>query len=350
MPLDLVGEKPIRVLVAVNTRIQTELLAEALNRDAQLDVLPAPQSDPTLIQTVASQSIEVAVIGCCLEEEPLRGLEVLQNLRSAHPSLQSVMLLDSSRRELVLEAFRAGAKGVLGRQESITTLANCVRQVHRGQAWAGPQEMAYALEALASSPSLRSSRPNGLELLSKRELEVVQSLAEGLTNREIAGRLGLSQHTVKNYLFRVFDKLGVSSRIELLFLTMAQPPATQTATTAGSDALEEGGFEASNLASCKRAAERGFPLAQARLAEMYWRGENVGRDPIAAYMWYVISEETSLQLKDKITSAKRRLAESLTTDQILDAQQRATARLLKKPPSTRAETPKTQRSLQATVS
>jgi len=63
---------------------------------------------------------------------------------------------------------------------------------------------------------------NGLSLLSRREMEVVRCLAEGLTNREIAERLQLSQHTIKNYLFRVFDKLGVSSRVELLFMTLNQ--------------------------------------------------------------------------------------------------------------------------------
>jgi len=344
------GENHIRVLVAVNTRIQTQLLAEALARDPRLNTLPAPESDPELIRTAAAHSIDVAIIGCCLEEQPLRGLEVLRNLRAVQPSVQSVMLLDSSRRELVLEAFRAGAKGVLGRQESIETLANCVRQVHCGQAWAGPQEMAYALEALASTPNVRAVSANGLNLLSKRELDVVRSLAEGLTNREIAARLGLSQHTIKNYLFRVFDKLGVSSRVELLFLTLSQPAVfAQPAPQAASVALEDV-FENSSLASCKKAAERGLPEAQTRLAEMYWHGENVSPDPIAAYMWYLISEETSLQLKDRITSAKRKLAESLTTEQILDAQQKAMARLLKKPPSSRPEPAKKPLSMQASVS
>ena len=70
---------------------------------------------------------------------------------------------------------------------------------------------------------------NGLSLLSKREMDVVRSLAEGLTNREIAQRLGLSQHTIKNYLFRVYDKLGVSSRLELLFMTLTQAGAPQSA-------------------------------------------------------------------------------------------------------------------------
>jgi DNA-binding CsgD family transcriptional regulator len=78
------------------------------------------------------------------------------------------------------------------------------------------------VEALASSPVVRAVDANGLSLLSKREMDVVRSLAEGLTNREIAERLGLSQHTIKNYLFRVYDKLGVSSRLELLFMTLTQ--------------------------------------------------------------------------------------------------------------------------------
>src|ERR1700681_203759 len=82
--------------------------------------------------------------------------------------------------------------------------------------------MSFAVEALASSPVLRAVDGKGLSLLSKREMDVVRSLAEGLTNREIAERMGLSPHTVKNYLFRVFDKLGVSNRTELLFMTLNQ--------------------------------------------------------------------------------------------------------------------------------
>ena len=64
---------------------------------------------------------------------------------------------------------------------------------------------------------VRAVDAKGLSLLSKREMEIVRGLAEGLTNRGIADRLGLSQHTTKNYLFRVFDKLGASNRSELLF-------------------------------------------------------------------------------------------------------------------------------------
>jgi DNA-binding CsgD family transcriptional regulator len=139
------------------------------------------------------------------------------------------MLLDSSRREAILQAFRSGARGIFTRHDSVENLCKCVRTVHQGQVWANSQQMSFAVEALASSPTVRAVDANGLNLLSKRELEVVGCLAEGLTNREIAERLGLSQHTIKNYLFRVFDKLGVSSRLELLFMTLSRPVVPQVA-------------------------------------------------------------------------------------------------------------------------
>ena len=100
--------------------------------------------------------------------------------------------------------------------------------------------MSFAVEALATSPIVRAVDANGLSLLSKREMDVVRSLAEGLTNREIAERLGLSQHTIKNYLFRVYDKLGVSSRLELLFMTLTQTGAPFSEATLGTAAKRHG--------------------------------------------------------------------------------------------------------------
>jgi DNA-binding CsgD family transcriptional regulator len=158
------------------------------------------------------------------------------------------MLMDSSKRETIVQAFRAGAKGIFSRQESVETLCKCIRSVHGGQIWANSQQMSYAVEALASSPVFRTLDANGMSLLSRRELDVVHSLAEGLTNREIAERLGLSQHTIKNYLFRVFDKLGVSNRLELLFMTLSQ--------------ARPGTASSPNLPSSKNGTDRGPRTAE----------------------------------------------------------------------------------------
>jgi len=234
------GGKPIRVVVADDTRIHTQLLADALRRDPELEVVSSPSHFRDLLELARMHLVDVLVISSTLDEQQLHGCEALREVRAKNPLVRSVVLLESSRREAVLQAFRAGARGILSRHESVETLSKCIRSVHQGQIWANSQQMSFAVEALASFPTVRAVDANGLELLSKREMEVVRCLAEGLTNREIAERLGLSQHTIKNYLFRVFDKLGVSSRLELLFMTLTQTGALQAASGVPQDLPSNG--------------------------------------------------------------------------------------------------------------
>src|SRR5277367_1198966 len=263
-------DERIRVLVADNTRIHTQLLADALKRDRGLDVLSADSDSHALIATAAAHKADVLVISSNLDEESHRAFEVVRELRASHPQIRAVMLLDSSKREFILNAFRAGARGIFSRHESVDSLCKCVRSVQEGQIWASSLQMSFAVEALAASPTVRAVDANGLNLLSKRETEVVHSLAEGLTNREIAERLGLSQHTIKNYLFRVFDKVGVSSRVELLFMTLSQSgPAQSLLPSLLSDPANGGRHDEATIAVCQKAAEEGLPTAQLALAQLY---------------------------------------------------------------------------------
>jgi two-component system nitrate/nitrite response regulator NarL len=232
-PTPTSGAQTIRVLVADDTRIHTQLLADALRRDLQLEVISPPAQSRDLVAAVKLHRVNVVVLSSNLDEEPLRGFELLRELRVSNPDIFAIMLLDSSKKESVLQAFRAGARGIFSRHDSVETLSKCIRSVYEGQIWANSQQLSFAVEALATSPVVRAVDANGLSLLSKREMDVVRSLAEGLTNREIAERLGLSQHTIKNYLFRVYDKLGVSSRLELLFMTLTQTTGKPSATVSG---------------------------------------------------------------------------------------------------------------------
>ena len=325
------GNETIRVLVVDNTRIHAQLLADALKRDPLLEVVGAASHSRDLVEAAKSQKIDVAIIGCNLDEQPLHGIEVLRQLKTMRSEIRSVVLLDSAKRDVVIEAFRAGARGLFTRHESLETLSKCVHRVHEGQIWANTEQVGFAIEALASAPTVRAVGANGLNLLSKRELEVVQCLAEGLTNREIAKRLGLSQHTIKNYLFRVFDKLGVSSRLELLFLTLTQPGNAKATGDKGLEVAD--GEDGQSLDSYLLAAEQGLPSAQVALAWKYWQGKGVARDPISAYMWYLVSERTSSEMKDEIATAKRKLAEMMTPDQIIDAQKQAQAKFKQSKPA-----------------
>ena len=267
------GYGVIRVLVADDTRIHTQLLADALRRDQTLEVINSVSSSRDVVAAVNAHHVDVVVVSSNLDEQPGRGFQVLREIRATRPSARAIVLLESSKRESVLEAFRSGARGIFSRHESADTLSKCVRCVHEGQIWANSQEMSAAVEALAAAPTVRAVDANGFSLLSKREMEVVNSLAEGLTNREIAERLGLSQHTIKNYLFRVFDKLGVSSRIELLFMTLSQatPPQSNRPKSAKVAANGNGRQGHENIALDQ--AEPGQALAAARFSVRTTFGE-----------------------------------------------------------------------------
>src|SRR5262245_21301039 len=145
----------IRVLIADDTLVHTQLLADVLRRDHLLEVsIAANASD--VVQAFSRQSIDVAVISANLDDERLRGCVVLRQLRARDSKIRTIMLLDSSKQEMILQAFRAGARGLFSRHESIEILAKCIRSVHEGQIWANSQQMSYAVEALAALPELRA--------------------------------------------------------------------------------------------------------------------------------------------------------------------------------------------------
>jgi DNA-binding NarL/FixJ family response regulator len=290
----MLGDAKIRLLVADGSRIHTQLLVDALRRDPELAVLPFETGVATLLAAVQTHNADVLLMNSMLDERPGRGFELLREIRSSLPKIRAVMLLDSSADDDVLSAFRAGARGVVSRNESVQTLNLCIRRVHEGQVWANHRQVTIAIEALAAAPDVRALNAQGMSLLSKRELQIVRSLAEGLTNREIAERLKLSQHTVKNYLFRVFDKLGVSSRVELLFMTLGGAVVEpERKKSKPSEALSP----ADEFGQFLQSAESGLPLPQLALTQMYASLQKEPRDVVQAYAWYLLAVDGGTQIK-----------------------------------------------------
>jgi DNA-binding NarL/FixJ family response regulator len=310
------GSDFISIVVAESTRIHTQLLAEAMRSDHGLQVVASASSSEDLLAAVVRVPIDVAVISYSLDDQPGRGTEVLREMRTLRPQIKGVLLLDSSRPQDVLDCFRAGAKGIFSKHERLENLCKCIRCVHEGQIWARSVELEHALEALANSPLVRATNHKGLELLSARERQVVQVLAAGMSNREIAESLGLSRHTIKNYLFRIFDKLGVSSRTELLYLTMSssQPRAEDRA---NGEAEEE-------FPSLLKAAEAGHSWAQLRLAEHYCQAKGNGSDPVSTYMWCLLSERAAASMREQIETSKANLSQTMSPQQLAEAERRAT--------------------------
>ena len=223
VPANLHNHPPIQVLVGDNSRIHSHLLAEALNRDPRLHIVGSTSTSSEFLEIASRKTPDVVIVSANLDDDPMGGMVTLRELHETHPQVPAIILVDSPKREIVIDAFRSGARGIFSKHESLETLCKCVRVVYEGQVWANSSEVRFALEALSSAPAIRAVNAGGLSLLSRRELQVVHYLAEGFTNREIGVRLGLSRHTIKNYLLKIFDKLGVSNRVELLFLTLSQP-------------------------------------------------------------------------------------------------------------------------------
>ncbi len=219
----------IRVLAADATRMNSQLLAAALERDKRFHVLEPVSDARGIIAAVAKEKPAVVVISAELDDDKRKGFEVARELHALHGETRVVMLLDNSERGQVVEAFRTGARGVFCRSESLMSLARCIQCVSEGQIWANSKELRYILEALGEALPLRVVDTRGAALLSRREVEVVRCVAEGLSNREIAQRLGLTEHTVKNYLFRIFDKLGVSKRVEVVLYAYSLGSAAEVA-------------------------------------------------------------------------------------------------------------------------
>ena len=210
----------IRVLLADRTRMSGQLLAKLLRQDKRLHVADA--TDSSIERVVVSHKPHVAVISAQLGQNPRAGFEVLRELRVSNAEIRVVMLLDSSQSDLVLDAFRGGARGVFCRCDPLKMLPRCIHCVHDNQIWISGPQLEFVMQALAEAPATNLVSAEGRALLSKRESQVVRYLAEGFSNKEIAKRLDLSEHTVKNYLFRIFNKLGVSSRLEVVLYATSQ--------------------------------------------------------------------------------------------------------------------------------
>jgi len=206
----------LHVLIADASDLTCQSLARAIQAPVSpLQVRTCAGSTAEILGELQANKIEVAVIGVQLKDGPLEGIRVVREMRESAPGIRAILLGDTMHPTLVVEAFHAGAKGLLSRSDSLETLCKCILSVKQGQIWANSEQLQILLEALTRTATPRLVSSTGKDLLTKREGEVARLVAEGLTNRQVSEQLKLSEHTVKNYLFRAYEKLGVSNRVEL---------------------------------------------------------------------------------------------------------------------------------------
>jgi DNA-binding NarL/FixJ family response regulator len=213
----------INALIADETRIGAQLLKNELARSRyRINVVGSTTSQSEIFKCLDADLVDVALINENLEEGSYVGFQILAKLRESYPNTRVILLLKSAPQDLVVDAFRGGVKGVFCRADTPEALCKCVRAVHRGQIWVNSNQLHFVLEELVNAKPPRVVDSLGRPLLTKRQDEVVNLVSEGLPNGQIAWKLGVTEHTVNNYLFRIYEKLGISSRTELALYVLKQ--------------------------------------------------------------------------------------------------------------------------------
>lgn len=216
MPRSPARVPAIRVFVADVSRMGCQLMAAAFQRSRYRLAVVGYGTDAAGIRAALGENeADIAVIAAELKDGATAGFKLTREIRAAHPKLGIIMMLNLIEPLTVVEAFRAGASGIYSREESFEQLCKCVYVVNHGQVWVGTKALRYVIDALHQSPPVQQTYAKGSGVLTKREQGVVHLVAEGLTNRDISQQLNLSEHTIRNYLFRIFNKVGTSNRLEL---------------------------------------------------------------------------------------------------------------------------------------
>lgn len=213
----------ISVLISEPEQMYLDLLVKAFyDVRARFKVTASTCSTSGIFTALQQTCPQVAIISSALRDGPQAGIRILPVLRKTYSNVRLLVTVGSLDRELVVESFRLGADGVFCRNDPFDALCKSVDVLSQGQIWANVQQLRFVLDALTRSPKQVTVHPTVERQITKREAAVVRLAVEGLSNREIAQQLSLTEHTVKNYMFRVFEKLGVSNRVELVLSCLRQ--------------------------------------------------------------------------------------------------------------------------------
>jgi DNA-binding NarL/FixJ family response regulator len=194
--------RPIRLFLVDDEGLVAQAIRRGLEPDPDLEIVGHAASGSDVPARVAHARPDVVLLDT--GTRGVDGLELLDQLQRRCPETKLVLLSDVEDAEVGAEAFRRGARAILGKGIDSGDVAPVISQVAEGRLVAG--DLAEGLGAMAGTA--------GTAELTEREREILELIAAGRSNKQIAWRLSLSEHTIKSYLTRVYRKLGVKGRAE----------------------------------------------------------------------------------------------------------------------------------------
>jgi two-component system NarL family response regulator len=202
----------VKVFILAENRLLREALARILNKKSDIRVVGASAFAPDIVQQIVVAAPHVLL--CDSATIALSELRLVAEIRAATSDLKVVMVGMESDRETFLKAVRDGIVGYVLKEASAMEVAACVRAVANGEAVCPPTLCMALFEQLVNPASQAETFVFEHNLgLTRREQQLVQMISRGLTNKEIAAQLNLSEQTVKNHVHRMLRKLGASDRL-----------------------------------------------------------------------------------------------------------------------------------------
>jgi DNA-binding NarL/FixJ family response regulator len=206
------GSTPlIRVILADTQAIFRAGLRKIFALEDDIRVVGQAETLPQTQSAVTKFSADVLIFESALVPNPVEAVTEL--LRQA-PQLKIIVVTPVSDEQLTLDLFRRGAHGILSREVEPEVFVDCLRKVAAGEPWLENQAVHWVMEAFRGH-NLRPSGARPKIQLTPKETLIVSCVTQGMKNKEIAVRVGTTEQVVKNYLRKVYDKLGVADRLEL---------------------------------------------------------------------------------------------------------------------------------------
>lgn len=202
----------IRVLVADDHTIFREGLCRLLEAEEDITVIGEAGTGKECLALVKKLEPDILLLDLGMPE--VNGLTVLSELGGPESDIRTIVLTASEEERDYVETVRRGARGIVLKAAATERLLEGIRKVHRGEIWIDQRVAADVMKAMSQPGGARAMR-GGRDLLTPREGEIVALVTQGLRNKEIAEKLSISEQTVKNHLQNIYDKLGVSDRLEL---------------------------------------------------------------------------------------------------------------------------------------
>ena len=197
----------IRLLIVDDHFIIREGMRLIFDTIPKLDLVAEAENGEEALVQVEAHLPDVVLMD--LQMPVMDGITAIEILRKTHPEIAIIILTTYKENDLLLRGLKAGARGYLLKATDRQTLINTIQAAARGETLLKPEILQQALSYQSEKPGLEKELENPL---SERELEVLQMVAEGARNKEIAYKLGITERTVKAHLSHIFQKLNVDAR------------------------------------------------------------------------------------------------------------------------------------------